>query len=147
MSVALPTGVLKVPLTISETHPAVVLADSVANVDSEVATIRVPRKCAWAFREGDQLYLILKTAAAATITAGTIKVLIADANKVMKVEVVGPTPTANFATLDDQTKIFRLGAGFDRKEDQYIIIVYKGADVSDKTKTALKLTGISFTEL
>jgi len=147
MSVAIPTGVLRVPLTISESHSAVTLADSVANVESDVATIRVPRKCAWAYREGDQIYLLLKTAAAATITAGTIKVVIADANKVMKVEVVGATPIANFATLDDQTKIFRLAAGFKREEDQYLIVVYKGADVADKTKTALKLTGISYTEL
>jgi len=147
MSIAIPTGVLKVPLTISETHPAVTLAGSVADVESDVLTIRVSRKCAWSIREGDQLYLLLKTAAAATITAGYVKVVIADANKVMKIAVVDWTPIANFATIDDQTKMFRFAAGFSRAEDEYIIIVYKGADVADSTKTALKLTGISFTEL
>jgi len=147
MSVALPTGVLKTPLTVSELHPAVTLAGSVTNVESDVVTIRVPRKSSWSIREGDQLYLLLKTAAAATITAGYIKVVIADANKVMKVAVVDWTPIANFATIDDQTKIFRFSGGFSRNEDQYIIIVYKGADVADQTKTALKLTGMAFTEL
>jgi len=147
MSVAVPTGVLKTPLTVSEQHSAVTLAGSVANVESDVVTIRVPRKSAWSIREGDQLYLLLKTAAAATITAGSIKVLIADANKVMKIAIVDWTPIANFATLDDQTKLFRFSGGFSREEDQYIIIVYKGADVADSTKTALKLTGMAFTEL
>lgn len=146
MSIQVPKGVVRLPLTINEAHPAVTLAGSVANVESEIATIRIPRKAAFSIREGDQLYLLLKVAAGTTIVAGSVKVYLADANKQSKWTVVDGTPVTAFATLDDETKKFRFKAGFARGEDEYLIIAFKGADVVDSTKTAILLTGVQFLE-
>lgn len=144
--VEVPKGTLQLPLTINESHSSVTLALSVANVESDIVTIRIPRKSAYAFRPGDHLYLTLATATPTSITSGTIKVYIADANKVTKIAVIDSTPISAFAELTDETKKFRFKSGFARGEDEYIIVTFKGAAVAATAQTKLMLTGMQVIE-
>ena len=116
-------GVLKLPFTLTLDSLGVTKTANTADVESEIIDYQVPKSMAVAFRPGDTLYLFLSTAVPAQITDGTLKVKIADANKVVKLELV----IADLASLDaggtpeDRTKQYVLKAGFSRAEDQHVI--------------------------
>jgi len=152
MAIKIPRGIAKLPLTLTEAD--FVKKDSVANVESEIATYQVPKRMSIAFRQGDRLAIYLATSAAAVITKGKIRIYVADANKATKFKVLetdvlalNPNDGTNYWLVSDREKMFKLPAGYSRTSDEYIIITFEGADVADDAQTRILMEGVQFLQI
>jgi len=146
-SVRVPRGIVKLPFSLTEDTTGITLSDSVANVETEIIAYQIPRNMSVAFKPGDRFYLRLRTSVPATITSGTVRMYVADANKATKFKVLEAPVTAVYANdgnISDREQMYFLAAGFARGPDEYIIITFEGSDVADDAQTELLLEGTQF---
>jgi len=151
MAVEIPKGIVKLPWSLTRETTGVSLYDSVADTWSPILEYQVPRNTSIAVKTGDRFALYLRTAVPADITAGMVRLIIADANKMVRYTVLEAPLKALMAgssggtfNVDDREKMFFMPAGFSREADEWIIIEFKGADVADDAQTQVLLEGTQF---
>ena len=151
MAIRVPKGIVKLPWSLTELTTGITLTDSVADIESEIVSYQIPRNMSVAFKKGDRIALYCRTAVPADITAGTIRIYIADANKATKFKVwEGPLKalmcgsSSEVFNVDDNEKRALLPAGFSRAEDEFILITFTGSDVVDDAHIALLMEGTQF---
>jgi len=154
MAVTTPKGVYQLPLMLNEKSSGITLIDSVANVESEIVRYQVPKKVAIAVRAGDRFALYLRTSVPADITVGTVRMYLMDAQKATRFKVLEAPIKAFMAGssggtfgVDDREKRFLMPAGFSRETDEWLIITFEGADVSDDAQTKFILEGTQFLQI
>ena len=154
MAVRLPKGIVKLPWSLTEETPGITLTDSTTLVESEIVAYQVPRNMSVAVSPGNRFAIRLKTAAEAEITAGTIRVYVADANKTTKfkicegpITVFNPNDGTTYWLVSDRDKRYLMAQGFGRGSDEFIIITFEGTDVADDLQTNLLLEGKQFIKI
>lgn len=144
-------GVLTLPFTLTLDSLGVTTSDSVANVESDIVDYTVPKGMAVSFRKGDHWYLVVADNTNTQITAGTARIKIADANKVVKITVAEvPLKTLDAAGVpEDKEKQYDLQAGFYRVADQHVLVTVESATAVDISQALndLQLTGVQIVQV
>jgi len=135
------------PLTLTEKSPEVTLYDSIADTESPIIEITVPRKQSWAFRAGDKFYLFVATAAGTQITAGTVRVYKADATGKTIRMLMAEARVDELTELVDRNKMYTFLQGFALDSDEKIIVTFEGKDVADDAQTKFVITGVKVLEI
>lgn len=143
-AIQLPKGLVKLPWVLTEKTTGIVLRDGTANVETEIVLYQIPRNMGVGVKAGNRFYLRLRTAVPATITAGMVRMYVADANKATKFKVLEAPPSALNAN-DGQTwnreAMHFIQQAFSRESDEYLVITYEGASVVEADNTEIILEG------